>query len=136
MRIVILCSILVSVLAAPQRGGGGDESQATIIRQNFDLQPDGSYISSYETSNGIKSDEQGNLKRSSDPQGGDVVVVQGAFSYTSPDGTPIQLNYVADDVLGFVPQGAHLPTPPPIPPEIQKALDYLATLPSTTERNG
>lgn len=26
-------------------------------------------------------------------------------------------------------QGAHLPTPPPIPPAIQKALDYLATLP-------
>lgn len=55
---MIFCSILVLATAAPQRGGGGDESQATIIRQNFDLQPDGSYQSSYETSNGIKSDEQ------------------------------------------------------------------------------
>lgn len=26
-------------------------------------------------------------------------------------------------------QGAHLPTPPPIPPEIQKALDYIASQP-------
>lgn len=57
-----------------------------------------------------------------------VKVAQGSFSYTSPEGIPIQITYLADE-NGFQPQGDHLPTPPPIPPAIQKALAYLATAP-------
>lgn len=57
-----------------------------------------------------------------------IKVAQGSFSYTSPEGQPIRLIYTADE-NGFVPQGDHLPTPPPIPPAIQKALAYLATAP-------
>lgn len=60
--------------------------------------------SSYETANGIKGDETGTVKKSSDPQGTDVVVAQGSYSYTAPDGTQISVNYVADDEQGFVPQ--------------------------------
>ena len=49
----------------------------------------------------------------------------GSFSYTSPEGVPITLNYVADE-NGFHAEGAHLPTPPPIPEAIAKALAYNA----------
>lgn len=45
----------------------------------------------------------------------------GSFSYTAPDGQLIEVTYTADE-NGFVPQGAHLPTPPPIPDEIAKSL--------------
>lgn len=38
--------------------------------------------------------------------------------------------------LFFVFQGDHLPTPPPIPDAIQKALDYLKTLPPSPDRTG
>lgn len=84
---------------------------------------------SYETGNGISADEQGFLKNAGQPEQ-EAQVAQGQFQYTNPEGELIQLTYIADE-NGFQPQGAHLPTPPPIPIAIQKALDYLATLPST-----
>ena len=34
---------------------------------------------------------------------------------------------------GFEARGDHIPTPPPIPPAIQRALDYLATKPPSTD---
>lgn len=57
-----------------------------------------------------------------------TVEAQGGFQYTSPDGTPISLSYVANE-NGFQPQGAHLPVPPPIPDAIARALDWIAAHP-------
>lgn len=92
-----------------------------------------SFRYSYETANGIKAQEVGTLKKAANPEDGNVVVAQGSYTYKSPEGIQITLQYAADDVSGFVPQGDHLPTSPPIPPAIQRALDYLATLPTTPE---
>lgn len=91
---------------------------------------------SYESANSIKAQETGTLKKTSDPENPNVIIAQGSYSYTDPEGNQISLTYVADDEGGFQPQGAHLPTPPPIPPNIQKALDYILSQPSTTERAG
>lgn len=52
----------------------------------------------------------------------EIQSASGSFSYTAPDGQQIQLTYTADE-NGFVPQGAHLPTPPPIPEEILRSLE-------------
>jgi len=82
---------------------------------------------SFETANGIIAEESGFLKNAGNPET-EAQVAQGSSTYTSPDGQQIRLTYVADE-NGFQPQGAHLPTPPPIPAAIQRALDYLATLP-------
>ncbi|CAK1597768.1 unnamed protein product [Parnassius mnemosyne] len=46
----------------------------------------------------------------------------------------INVLYKADR-NGFHAEGDHVPTPPPIPPAIQRALDYLATLPPPTSYN-
>ncbi|CAH2107359.1 unnamed protein product [Euphydryas editha] len=98
-----------------------------IIRQEHIINPDGSYKWNYETGNGISAEEAGFVKNLGIPEQ-EVQSAQGQYKYTAPDGQVIQLQYVADE-NGFQPQGSHLPTPPPIPVEIQKALDHLATLP-------
>lgn len=131
IELLLVTACLAACLAAPQR----TEAEAEIIAQDSNIDPDGSYQYSYETANGIRGQEQGTLKRSNNPaETSDVIVASGSVSYTAPDGTVITLNYQADDENGFQPQGDHLPTPPPIPPQIQKALDYLASLPPAQRR--
>lgn len=107
-------------LAAPR-----PQEPIAIISQESNIEPDGSYQYSYETANGIKGQETGTLKKATNPDSSDVIIADGSVSYTDPDGNLISLTYTADDENGFVPQGDHLPTPPPIPPAIQKALDLL-----------
>ncbi|KAJ9591754.1 hypothetical protein L9F63_001690, partial [Diploptera punctata] len=68
----------------------------------------------YLSGDGTSVSEQGALKPTAD--GKDVVLVkQGSYSYTSPEGTPITLKYIADE-LGFRPEGAHLPGESPATP--------------------
>ncbi|KAK9729318.1 Insect cuticle protein [Popillia japonica] len=95
-----------------------------ILRQSSELNPDGSYQWSYETENGIAAQEQGRLGGGPEP-GTDA---QGSFQYTAPDGTPISVQYTANEG-GFQPQGAHLPVAPPIPPAILRSLEYNAAHP-------
>lgn len=47
-----------------------------------------------------------------------------SYQYYAPEGELIQLKYIADE-KGFQPEGEHLPTPPPIPEAIQKALEII-----------
>lgn len=54
------------------------------------------------------------------------------MQYTSPEGIPIETSYVADE-NGYQPQGAHLPTPPPIPEAILRSLEYNAAHPQQPE---
>ena len=89
-----------------------------IRSEQKDSYPDGSYNFSYDTENGISVSESGRPQGTGQAQS---EVVQGRYSYTAPDGSPITVEYTADE-NGFHPQGAHLPTPPPIPEAIRRAL--------------
>ncbi|XP_013162917.1 PREDICTED: cuticle protein 3-like [Papilio xuthus] len=75
------------------------------------------YNYGYETENGIKAQEVGQT-----PHG---TQAEGAFSYVGDDGHVYTVQYVADE-HGFRAQGAHLPTPPPIPEAILKSLEQNA----------
>ncbi|KAH8266196.1 hypothetical protein KR038_008777 [Drosophila bunnanda] len=109
-------------------GGGGGEAGGgeviPIIKLESKVNTDGSYKYEYETGNGIKAEEMGYLKNAG-VKGSEAQTAEGSFSYTSPEGDEIMVTYIADE-NGFQPQGDHLPTPPPIPIEIQEALDKLA----------
>jgi len=105
-----------------------------IVKQALDgPNPDGSYNYNYETGNGIQAEEEGHLNN----VGTDnkvVAVVRGSFSYTDSEGKIYKISYVADE-NGFQPEGTHLPTTPPTPPQIQKALQYIAEHPEEIEES-
>lgn len=112
--------MLVAVaFAAPQ----SHTEPIPIVRDDSQINGDGSYQYTYETGNGISADQKGELKKIGNVE---ALEVQGEFKYPSEHGEQISLTYTADE-NGFHPQGAHLPTAPPVPAAIQRALAYLAT---------
>ncbi|KAJ8954059.1 hypothetical protein NQ318_004364 [Aromia moschata] len=92
-----------------------EANQVPILRLENNNNGDGTYNYAYETGDGISAQEQGDAT-------GDGTKTQGGYSYTAPDGQQIHIQYAADE-NGFQPQGDHLPTPPPIPEEIQRAIE-------------
>ena len=110
-------------------GGGGGASRAPappsspaapagpiieIISYESVNNGDGSYKFSYESANGIKAEETGDVKNKGSDNA--IQTVQGSYSYTSPEGQLIEITYVADE-NGFQAQGDSLPTPVPLPEE-------------------
>ncbi|XP_018563931.1 pupal cuticle protein 20-like [Anoplophora glabripennis] len=79
-------------------------NQVPILRlDNNPNAGDGSYSYAYETADGIAAQEEGALR-------GDAQLAQGSYSYTSPEGEQISVQYTADE-NGFQPQGSHIPVP-------------------------
>ncbi|KAJ0179909.1 hypothetical protein K1T71_004500 [Dendrolimus kikuchii] len=95
-----------------------------IIRFDKEQGTDGSYKTAYETGNNIQAAEEGYLKNVGDNQDIPALVQQGSYTYTAPDGQVIAVEYTADE-NGFRVSGDHIPTPPPVSPEIQKGLDLI-----------
>ncbi|CAH0769289.1 unnamed protein product [Bemisia tabaci] len=95
---------------------------------------DGSYKFSYETGNGIAAEEAGALENPGVPEQ-EAIAVTGFYQYTGPDGVLYKVTYTSGK-NGFEPQGAHLPTPPPVPEAIAKALAYIASQPPQPEGAG
>ncbi|KAJ8947815.1 hypothetical protein NQ314_008538 [Rhamnusium bicolor] len=87
-------------------------------------------MASYETGNGISANERGDLIGSGPDAG---IAAQGAYQYTSPEGVPVSIQYLADQ-NGFQPSGNVLPTPPPIPEAILRSLQYNEAHPETPQR--
>lgn len=52
--------------------------------------------------------------------------VTGSYSYVGDDGQTYSITYTADE-NGYRAEGAHLPTPPPIPEAILKSLQLTDT---------
>lgn len=66
-------------------------------------------LSSFETSDGVAKQEQGELKTFG-PESA-AVVARGSYSFLGDDGVTYTVNYVADE-NGFKAEGAHLPVAP------------------------
>uniref|UniRef100_A0A1B6CC76 Endocuticle structural glycoprotein SgAbd-2 n=1 Tax=Clastoptera arizonana TaxID=38151 RepID=A0A1B6CC76_9HEMI len=123
---LVVCIVALAVSVSAQRRVPQTYTPGQVIpivsyvnENNYD----GTYRYSYETGNGITAQEQGFLKN---PGQKDLEAqsAQGSYSYTAPDGTPITVTWYADET-GFHAEGAHLPTPPPIPDAIAKSLQQI-----------
>ncbi|XP_066944551.1 cuticle protein AM1199-like, partial [Macrobrachium rosenbergii] len=80
-----------------------------IIKDEKIFNEDGSFSVNYETENGIK------VLASGSPSGVDKSVTQaGLYSYTAPDGTLIEVKYIADEG-GYQPESSALPVAPEFP---------------------
>ncbi|XP_030242269.1 pupal cuticle protein Edg-78E [Drosophila navojoa] len=79
------------------------------------LDEQGIFKFAFKTSNGIDVQTAGS-----------ALETIGIFSYTSPEGVPIETRYIADE-LGFHVVGKHLPRPPPTPSYILRSLEYIRT---------
>ncbi|TGZ49333.1 Endocuticle structural glycoprotein SgAbd-2, partial [Temnothorax longispinosus] len=90
----------------------------------------GHYSFSYETEGGILQRESGSRKYAGTSD--ETQLIQGSVQYNAPDGTPIAMSWTADE-FGTQVSGTHIPTPPPIPPAIQRALEWIAKQPTTPE---
>lgn len=106
--------ILVVVFLAAYASAQQDESQAQILQYENLVDQFGRFEYSYQTSNGI----------SEQAEGAGAEYQRGSYSYTSPEGTPVEISYLADE-NGFQPQGNVLPVPHPA---VAKAIAYIQSL--------
>lgn len=92
------------------------DRNSNILTLSNDVNPN-SYSYGFETDNGIAVGENGVAVNG--------IQAEGGYSYQGDDGQVYKVTYTADEG-GYRPQGAHLPTPPPIPEEILKSLEQNA----------
>jgi hypothetical protein len=105
MKLFIVLSVCLALAIA---------QNAEVVKQELNIEADGSYSHLYELSDQSAHQEAG--------KGG--VIAEGSFRWVSPEGEQISVTYKADE-NGYQPQGAHLPQPHPIPEAILKAIEYI-----------
>ncbi|XP_045135713.1 cuticle protein AM1199-like [Portunus trituberculatus] len=134
MKLVIIAVLAAAAVAAPQYSYSAPSEESSeevevqysysapledsseevieiipIVRDDRVHEDDGAYTLDVETGNGIV------LSQSGSPNGpDDSVVKSGHYSYTAPDGTFVEVKFVADE-NGFQPQSDLLPVAPAFP---------------------
>ncbi|KAF0309337.1 Larval cuticle protein 16/17 [Amphibalanus amphitrite] len=101
MKLIVLFCLVAVALAQ-------DEKDAQIIRQDYQLNEDGSFQADLETSNQIVATRSGQSIPGNEPETGSYKM-SGEYSYIAPDGTPIRVTWEADE-LGYRAQSDVIPT--------------------------
>ncbi|XP_066944482.1 cuticle protein AM1159-like [Macrobrachium rosenbergii] len=147
MKTAILCALIALAAAAPQYDYNAPPAPApappppaptygapstrvstfeaappvAILRDDRTQDEFGRFAVDFEAENGIAFSQSGS------PDGPEGAVVKaGQYSYIAPDGTPVEVKYVADE-NGYQPQSDLLPVAPEFPHPIpQFVLDQIA----------
>ncbi|XP_050351165.1 larval cuticle protein LCP-17-like [Nymphalis io] len=127
-KLIVVLAVAVACAAADvSHVVRSDESQAPIVRSNYEIHPEGHFEYAQETGNGIVSQAQGVVKNPNSENA--ALEVKGSVRYNAPDGTPVNLEYISDE-NGYRPTGSHIPVSPPIPELILRSLQYIADHPA------
>ncbi|XP_061396108.1 larval cuticle protein 4-like [Musca vetustissima] len=136
-KFVVLCALIATAAAVQKQGarhhgvsskhysapGGAtsDDAHAEVTRYAADVNEHG-FEYAFDTTNAIHATASGNANGEH----------KGDFAWISPEGEHISVQYVADE-NGYQPSSDLLPTPPPVPAAILKALEYIRTHPQYEE---
>ncbi|XP_011184378.2 larval cuticle protein 2-like [Zeugodacus cucurbitae] len=119
----VLLFAFVAYASAAAISSSSDDAHAQVSVQTNKVRVDG-FDSELETSNSIHVVEHG------DAEGN----INGEYGWDSPEGDHVLITFVAD-ASGYHPKSELLPTPPPTPEAIVKALEYIASHPSKEAKN-
>ncbi|ALC40917.1 Lcp3 [Drosophila busckii] len=103
-KILLICALVACAAA----------SDAVEELRSDDIRADG-FATALKVSNSIDRAESGDIHGN----------IDGHFSWVSPEGVHVVVKYVANE-NGYQPSSDLLPTPPPIPAEIQRSLEWIA----------
>lgn len=98
----VLATVLIFSIASakPQNGiTPSKDAGATIVANSTQNDGSGSFVFSFETSNGIKVEDKGILKKVKSENGTelDAVVQEGSYSYIGDDGKTYEIKWTADE---------------------------------------
>ncbi|XP_023704618.1 endocuticle structural glycoprotein SgAbd-3 [Cryptotermes secundus] len=127
---LVLPFVAAAVTGRPQT----QKEPVPIISLENNVNFDGTYNYAYEGGDGTKVQQSGQLKVVGPEPDKAGEVSQGSFTYIGEDGKTYSVSYTADE-KGYVPIGEHLPTAPPVPEAIGKAVAYLLSLPPKSDKN-
>uniref|UniRef100_A0A1B0GBG1 Uncharacterized protein n=1 Tax=Glossina morsitans morsitans TaxID=37546 RepID=A0A1B0GBG1_GLOMM len=116
-KFYVVAALLACVAAAPV----DEDVHAEVKELKSDVRADG-FDFTLDTTNHIHEQASG------DAHGN----IHGDFEWVSPEGVHVKVAYVADEE-GYHPSSDLLPTPPPVPEAILKALEYLKAHPQKEE---
>lgn len=100
---------------------------ASIVSQESEVLPEGKYHYKFETSDGTKAEQDGELHGTGEEAGN---AIHGSYTYHSDDGQTFNVEYTADE-NGYQPHGEHIHA---IPELIQRALTYIEQHPYVEEK--
>ncbi|KAG8233380.1 hypothetical protein J437_LFUL005842 [Ladona fulva] len=101
-----------------------------IVSMRSDVSHDGNFHYSYESADGTKAEQVGEVRDFGEDKKGSVA--SGSYEFIGDDGQLYKVEYTADE-NGFQARGAHLPVAPPVPEAIARALAYIAAHPPPVE---
>ncbi|XP_043662785.1 larval cuticle protein 3 [Drosophila teissieri] len=108
-KILLICALAALVAA---------NANVEVKELVNDVQADG-FVSKLVLDDGSASSASGDVHGN----------IDGVFEWISPEGVHVRVSYKADE-NGYQPQSDLLPTPPPIPAAILKAIAYIQANPS------